>query len=220
MGATDVLGRPRGDVTKVVPDFPFSLEAEVDLMVSALELYDLEVTDPRGDFDEVVAVAEREAREGQVGDVRPARALYRCFGVDPTRYRPSNEALLRRVRRGEPFPRINSLVDVANVVSLRLQVPVGLYDLDRVQGRLRLRLGREREGYLGIRRGYVDVSGRICVADDLGPCGNPSADSARTMITTGTRRAAWVFFLPVAESALSLTCELIARYGRGRVRRQ
>jgi len=205
-------------VTDVVPSLP--LEAEIDLAVSTLELYDLEVTGPRGDFDQVVAIAEREARAGQVGDIGPARALYRRFGLDPTRHRPSSEALLRRLRRGEPFPRVNSLVDVANVVSLRLQVPVGLYDLDQVRGRLRLRLGREQEGYLGIRRGHVDVSGRICVADDLGPCGNPSADSARTMITTATRRAAWVFFLPVAESVLSLTGELIARYGRGQVRRR
>jgi DNA/RNA-binding domain of Phe-tRNA-synthetase-like protein len=81
-----------------------------------------------------------------------------------------------------------------------------------------VRLGREGEGYAGIGRDQVGVAGRICVADDRGACGNPSADSARTMITTATAEAAWIFFLPVAERDLRWTYELVARYGRGLVR--
>lgn len=184
----------------------------------ALHLHELEISEPRADFDQEAARAEADARDGKVADGAPARALYRRLGDDPTRHRPSSEALLRRVRRGQPLPRVNSLVDVANVVSLRLQVPVGLYDLDRVQGQLKLRLGRPAESYAGIGKDTINVAGRLCVADDLGACGNPSADSARTMITTGTDQAAWIFFLPVRERDLSLTYELVARYGRGLVR--
>jgi DNA/RNA-binding domain of Phe-tRNA-synthetase-like protein len=191
---------------------------ELDVPIVTLELHELEVSEPRADFDADVAAAETAARAGRIGDTAAARALYRRFGVDPSRYRPSSEALLRRVSRGEPLPRVNSLVDVANVVSLRLQVPVGLYDLARVEGALTLRLGREGEWYPGIGKEAVNVAGRICVADDLGACGNPSADSARTMITTETERAAWMFFLPVAEADLQLAYELVARYGRGLVR--
>jgi DNA/RNA-binding domain of Phe-tRNA-synthetase-like protein len=192
--------------------------AEIEVPVTVLEVHELEVSEPRSDFDAEVAAAEAAAREGRVADTGPARALYRRFGVDPTRHRPSSEALLRRVRRGEPLPRVNSLVDVSNVVSLRLQVPVGLYDLALVLGDLRVRLGREGEGYAGIGKEAVNVAGRICVADDAGPCGNPSADSARTMITTDTERAAWIFFLPVSEQDLRWTYELVARFGRGLVR--
>jgi DNA/RNA-binding domain of Phe-tRNA-synthetase-like protein len=194
------------------------LENELDVEVLALDVHELEVTGPRPDFDPDIAAAEAAARAGQVGQVGPARALYRRFGVDPTRHRPSSEALLRRVRRGDALPRVNSLVDVANVVSLRLQVPVGLYDLGCVQGPLTLRLGRDGESYAGIRKETVNVGGRICVADLLGPCGNPSSDAERTMITTRTEEAAWIFFLPVAEVDLRLTYELVARYGRGLVR--
>jgi DNA/RNA-binding domain of Phe-tRNA-synthetase-like protein len=190
----------------------------IDARVVPLELYELEVTGPRADFDQEVAQAEVDARAGRVADPGPARALYRRFGVDPTRYRPSSEALLRRVRRGGGLPRVNSLVDIANVVSLRLQVPVGLYDLALVEGRLELRLGLDGESYDGIGKDSVSVAGRICVADALGPCGNPSADSARTMITTATERAAWIFFLPVATNDVRLTYELVAQYGRGLVR--
>lgn len=194
------------------------LDNELDVAVAVLDVHELEVTGPRRDFDYEVAVAEAWATEGQMPDIGPARALYRRFGVDPTRYRPSSEALLRRVLRGEHLPRVNSLVDVANVVSLRLQVPIGLYDLALVQGHLTLRLGYKDESYAGIRKEVVNVAGRICVADDAGPCGNPSADSERTMITTTTERAAWLFFLTVAERDLRWTYELVARFGRGLVR--
>ena len=194
------------------------LENRLDVGVLALDLHELEVTGPRSEFDPEVAAAEEAARAGRVGDVAPARALYRRFGVDPTRYRPSSEALLRRVRRGEGLPRVNSLVDVANVVSLHLQVPLGLYDLASIRGPLTLRLGVDRESYAGIRKETVNVGGRICVADSVGPCGNPSSDSERTMITTRTEEAAWIFFLPVAEADLRFTYELVARHGRGLVR--
>src|SRR5205807_2698125 len=80
--------------------------------LSVLELHELEVEGPRADFDQEIAAAEAEARAGRVGDTIRARMLYRSFGEDPTRHRPASEALLRRVRRGEGLPRVNSLVDV------------------------------------------------------------------------------------------------------------
>jgi DNA/RNA-binding domain of Phe-tRNA-synthetase-like protein len=170
------------------------------------------------DFHQEVEAALAAARRGAVGDPARARELYRRFGVDPTRHRPSSEALLRRARRGE-WPRINSLVDVANVMSLVLQTPVGLYDLDRVTGEeLVLRRGEAGESYEGIGRETVHVAGRLCLADGLGPCGNPTADSARTMITTATERALWLYYLPVDEAGLDRTAELVAQYGRGLVR--
>jgi DNA/RNA-binding domain of Phe-tRNA-synthetase-like protein len=192
---------------------------ELDVEVLALELYELEVTEPRDDFELEVARAMQAARTGEVGDAGRARALYRRFGIDPTRVRPSSEALLRRLKKGEPLPRINSLVDVANAMSVQLQVPVGLYDLDKVRGdELVVRLGAEGESYTGIGKERVNVSGRICVSDAGGPCGNPSADSARTMITTATERAAWIYFLPITDDEVDRTAELIAVFGRGLVR--
>ena len=111
------------------------------------------------------------------------RGMYRRTGLDPTKRRPSSEALLRRVRKGEALPRINSLVDVCNWCSLEFQLPYGLYDLDRIEGDVILRLGAEDEGYAGIRKDDVHVGGRIALADARGPFGNPSSDSARTMVT-------------------------------------
>jgi DNA/RNA-binding domain of Phe-tRNA-synthetase-like protein len=192
---------------------------ELDIEMVAFELYELEVTEPREDFELEVARTTQAARASDVGPLGPVRALYRRFGIDPTRVRPSSEALLRRLKKGDPLPRINSLVDVANAMSVQLQVPVGLYDLEKARGaELVVRLGVEGEGYVGIGKEHVNVTGRICVADADGPCGNPSADSARTMITTDTERAAWIYFLPVTDQDIDRTAELVAVFGRGLVR--
>ncbi len=197
----------------------FKVHTELDLEFVALELHELEVTEPRDDFELEVARTMQAVRSGTVGDIARARALYRKFGTDPTRMRPSSEALLRRLKKGEALPRVNSLVDVANAMSVQLQVPVGLYDLERARGdELRIRLGRDGEGYTGIGKEHVNVAGRLCIADSDGACGNPSADSARTMITTSTERAAWVYFLPVTDEEVDRTAELVAVFGRGLVR--
>lgn len=193
-----------------------SVRVEADLLVVVMELRELEVTEPRDDFAPAVARAVTEATAGHHPGLDAARALYRRFGVDPTKTRPSSEALLRRVDRGGGFPRINSLVDVANVMSLLAQSPIGLYDLGRTEGEeLVVRVGAEGEGYDGIRKDRVNVAERLCVADGAGPCGNPSSDSARTMITTATTHAAWIWFLPVTEAYVRRAAELVAQFGRG-----
>ena len=195
------------------------MRCEIPVDVVALELYELEVTAPRDDFELEVKRATQAARSNEVGPTDRARELYRRFGTDPTRMRPSSEALLRRLKKGDPLPRINSLVDVANALSVQLQVPVGLYDLANVKGgELAVRLGAKGESYEGIGKERVNVEGRICVADSEGACGNPSADSARTMITTSTEAAAWIYFLPVSDEDIDRTAELIAVFGRGLVR--
>ena len=192
---------------------------EIEIEVVALELYELEVTPPREDFELEIKRTTQMARSEKTLPVDRARELYRRFGTDPTRMRPSSEALLRRITKGDPLPRINSLVDVANALSVQLQVPVGLYDLDKVKGEeLVMRLGKKDESYEGIGKERVNVGGRICVADSEGPCGNPSADSARTMITTDTERAGWIYFLPVREDDIDRTAELITVFGRGLIR--
>ena len=195
------------------------IRTEIEVDVVALDLYELEVTPPRDDFELEVKRATQAVRSGEVESIDRARELYRRFGIDPTRVRPSSEALLRRMKKGEPLPRINSLVDVANTMSVQLQVPVGLYDLGKVKGEeLVIRLGSQGESYEGIGKERINVAGRICVADAGGPCGNPSADSRRTMITTDTEAAAWIYFLPVRDDDIDRTAELIAVFGRGLVR--
>jgi DNA/RNA-binding domain of Phe-tRNA-synthetase-like protein len=150
--------------------------------------------DPR--MDGTLAAAETAVRSNPPEEVIAVRTMYKHVGLDPTKRRPSSEALLRRVRKGEPLPRINSMVDVCNWCSLEFQLPYGLYDAARIDGDVVLRLGHEGESYAGIRKDEVHVGGRITLADRLGAFGNPTSDSARTMVTTETTRALVVVFAP------------------------
>ncbi len=138
------------------------------------------------------------------------RMMYKRVGLDPTKTRPSSEALLRRVRRGDELPRINSLVDIINWSSLLSQLPFGLYDCAAIRGAVTLRLGRAGEHYAGIRKDTVHVAGRLTLADAEGPFGNPTSDSARTMVTPATTRALVVIFAPADTPARTLEAVMAA----------
>jgi DNA/RNA-binding domain of Phe-tRNA-synthetase-like protein len=166
--------------------------------------------------------AEHRVRMAPPTERDSVRAMYRQVGLDPTRRRPSSEALLRRVLKGDGLPRVNVLVDVCNWCSLELQLPYGAYDLARVVGDVELRLGHAGEEYAGIRKDVVHVEGRLALVDRQGPFGNPSSDSARTMVTTGTTTALVVIYAPsrlgdgTLVGALDLTASRIIEYAGGR----
>jgi DNA/RNA-binding domain of Phe-tRNA-synthetase-like protein len=147
-------------------------------------------------MDVALAATEAAVRARPPDESAAVRVMYRRTGLDPTKRRPSSEALLRRVRKGEALPRINSLVDICNWCSLEFQLPYGLYDLERIEGDVILRLGTDGESYAGIRKDEVHVAGRIALADARGPFGNPSSDSARTMVTDAATRALMIVFAP------------------------
>ena len=134
-------------------------------------------------------------------ETQAVRQMYRRVGLDPTKTRPSNEALLRRVRRGDPFPRVNTLVDAVNLCSLELQLPYGVYDRAALAGPIVIRLGNEGEAYDGIRKDTVHVAGRLTAVDARGPFGNPTSDSARAMVTAATVDALIVVYAPVGTAA-------------------
>jgi DNA/RNA-binding domain of Phe-tRNA-synthetase-like protein len=164
-------------------------------------------------LDAPLLAAERAVRTTPPDEVAAVRTMYKRVGLDPTKRRPSSEALLRRVRKGDPLPRINAMVDVCNWCSLEFQLPYGLYDAAKIDGDVVLRLGAEGESYPGIRKDDVHVGGRITLADSRGPFGNPTSDSARTMVTTATTRALTVVFAPreLDEARLRQVLEVTSR---------
>lgn len=148
-------------------------------------------------LDPLLAEAEAKVRVAPPPESAAVRTMYKKVGIDPTKTRPSNEALLRRVRKGDTIPRINSAVDIVNWCSLEFQLPYGLYDASRIQGGVTMRLGIDGEKYAGIRKDDVNVAGRITVADDVGPFGNPTSDSARTMVTPAATELLVVIYAPI-----------------------
>ena len=194
----------------------FSLASELYGIVrpAVLWLDGATVVDREARLDAPLAAAESAVRTNPPDEIAAVRTMYKRVGIDPTRRRPSSEALLRRVRKGDPLPRINSMVDVCNWCSLEFQLPYGLYDSAHINGDVVLRLGKEGESYPGIRKDDVNVGGRITLADSLGPFGNPTSDSARTMVTTATRQGLVVVFAPHEIDARRLASVLDVTAGR------
>ena len=153
---------------------------------------------PGASLRERIAAETTALRAAAAGAPAPgfelARRLYRSFGVDPTKHRPSSEALWRRLRDRGDFPAVNPAVDLTNLLSLRYQVCYGLYDLDRLQPPLAIDLGREGDAYQGIRKDVLNLAGRIVVRDSQGAFGNPSADSLRASVSASSRGILQVLF--------------------------
>jgi len=153
-----------------------------------------------------------------VPGVAETRALFHALDIDPTKHRPSSEALLRRVLQGRGMPVVSPVVDACNLASLEHQMPLGLYDRDRIRGIVAVRVGRDGEGYEGIRKQRVNLHGRLLLADEHGPFGAPTSDSLRTSVTPATHNVAIVLFCPAnratqnLSTALERVSELLTRH--------
>ncbi len=101
-------------------------------------------------------VMERTKEKWDLDQLRehPVFRAYRDFfwrvGVDPTKTRPAAEALIRRVLRGRPLPRINTLVDAYNLASIDTAIPLAAFDVGGLVGELTMREATKGERFLGI----------------------------------------------------------------------
>lgn len=146
-------------------------------------------------LDEVVAGLPARlagAPVSQVPAVAATRHAYRALGKDPARYRPAAEALMRRVAQGKGLYRVNNVVDVNNLISLRTGFSIGTYDLDRLAPPVVFRRAGAGETYHGIGRGPLNLEGLPVFCDARGPFGSPTSDSERTMVTGAARRVLMV----------------------------
>ena len=147
---------------------------------------------------------ERLAENAQIAAVR---GLQKSFGFDPTRYRPSSEALLRRVLKGQGLHQVNSAVDVNNLCSLEWLLPMCIYDLGNVKGQVRVRIGEPGEEYPGIGRQMFQAENKVIIADESGIMGSTVSDSERTKVTTATTDILLAIYAPS-----SLDPRMIERY--------
>lgn len=143
--------------------------------------------------DGVVEMIRKELAVESLVD-NPVLRLYRNFfwrvGIDPTKRRPANEALLRRVLRGKPLPRVNTLVDCYNLVSLQSFVPIAAFDLETLCGSLTIRFASEGETFIGIgMEKPIQLRGcELVVVDGEKPVAiYPYRDAEKTKITIKTR---------------------------------
>lgn len=140
-------------------------------------------------------LAERLTRPeiSQIDTIASSRTAYKALGKDPSRYRLSAEALLRRVVTGKGLYQINTIVDTLNLISIDTGYSIGGYDLDKIQGDVVLGIGEHEEAYEGIGKGRLNIEYLPVFRDDLGAFGTPTSDSTRTMVTESTSSFLMIF---------------------------
>lgn len=150
--------------------------------------------------------------------LEPARILYKAVGMEPSRYRPASEALLKRILQKKPLYQISKLVDFGNFCSLKFMLPVGLYDYHKIHGDILVRLGKDGETYEGLGKPVVYLHDKLILQDREGPFGNPSSDSLRTSVSLDTKAILFIYFFPYSwaddriESVIMETRQLAEQY--------
>jgi DNA/RNA-binding domain of Phe-tRNA-synthetase-like protein len=190
-------------------------EKELPLLLAVARISDVAVAeDDRAYLSLCDCAAQYKQRYAdgalrEVPGVEWSRTLFHAMNQDPTKRRPSSEALLNRALKDKPLYNINTLVDIGNWCSLDFLLPICVYDADAIQGQVQVRLGRNGESYLGHNDQIMNMEGRFIIADDKGPFGSPISDSQRTAVTIVTRNAWLVIFAPLEYGASPLQKQLM-----------
>ena len=137
-----------------------------------------------------------------IPQIAAMRNAYKTLGKDPSRYRGSAEALLRRALAGKGLYQVNTMVDINNLVSLESLLPAGSYDLGSVTSPIELRIGQPGEAYKGIGKDQIDIESLPVFADAHGPFGSPTSDSERAMIRLESKEILMVIFSFAGASGL------------------
>lgn len=127
--------------------------------------------------------------------IKEWRALWKKFGADPNRYRPSMEAMYRRIAKQNYITPMHSAVDVNNFFSLQYEIPMGIYDVAKIEGDVTLTIGNKETVYNGLNGRENKLHNILTLQDDKGPFGSPFVDSVRTAVTENTTEALQVVFL-------------------------
>lgn len=123
----------------------------------------------------------------QISGIDATRHIYRVCGKDPSRYRPSSEALIRRILKGKELYKVDTMVDLINLASMKYGYSIGGFDADKFEGdTLTLGVGKAGEPYEGIGRGMINIEGLPVYRDAIGGVGTPTSDHERTKMNVST----------------------------------
>lgn len=171
-------------IKQACPDLHIAvIECDVTNTPSDSKLWD-EITAFEKEFRSTCEMAQINKRL----PIAATRAAYKAFGKDPNRYRPSAEALSRRVVKEMSLYRIDTLVDLVNLVSLKTGFSIGGFDAEKVEGALELGVGRADEKFDAIGRGSLNIEGLPVYRDQVGGIGTPTSDEEKTKISLNTKK--------------------------------
>lgn len=149
--------------------------------------------------------------------IAATRRVYKALGKEPNRYRPSSEALCRRLVKGMELYRTLTLIDLINLLSIRSGYSIGGFDADKINGEiLKLGVGREGEKFNAIGRGELNIASLPIYRDSTGGIGTPTSDEERTKLSESTTRLLMCINiyeeeLPVQET-ITYATDLLMRY--------
>jgi len=156
------------------------------------------------------------------------REAYRAFGTKPNKFRPSMEAMARRVLKDQELPSINSLVDIGNIISLRHIIPVGGHAVDLVENDICLRPATGEEEFIpfGSDQAENPMPGEIILAEENIAVTRRwtwrQANHTLTLPSTTAIEFNVDGLPPVSraeiETACRELCDLIEKYCGGRIR--
>ncbi|MCD8042369.1 MAG: hypothetical protein LUH10_04835 [Tannerellaceae bacterium] len=205
------------EIARVCPGLEIlSIACDIENTPSDPELWE-EITKEEGLFRSNYRIEDINKRI----PIQATRQAYKKLGKDPNRYRPSSEALCRRILRGVPLYKIDTLVDLVNLISIRTGYSIGAFDAEKIQGeQLILGVGREGELYNGIGRGELNIQGLPVYRDAKGGIGTPTSDEERTRIELSTRRLLMIINGYSGNEGLNaaeeMAISLLQRYVKGK----
>lgn len=171
------------NIRKITPNFNVAvMTCDVEVLESAV--VDELVTDWEQKINDTIDIKDVV----NLNVIIDGRNAYKAYGKDPSRYRLAVESLYRRLSKGNKLYRINSVVDLGNVLSIKTRKSVAVLDYDKIVGDVLIRLGKDTDEYYGIGRGKLNITNIPLYEDNIGPFGSVTSDTERTMITSKTKK--------------------------------
>jgi DNA/RNA-binding domain of Phe-tRNA-synthetase-like protein len=165
-------------------------------------------------WEEIKSVSEKVKQNYplELINKRPAiaatRQAYKTLGKEPNRYRPSAEALCRRIVKDVELYHVNTLVDLINLISIESGYSIGGFDADKINGtEINLGIGKEGEMFNAIGRGSLNINRLPVFRDQQGGIGTPTSDEERTKLKPETTHLLMIINAYSGEEGLTKTLD-------------
>lgn len=192
-----------------------AIECDVKNSPSSIKLWE-EIDNHIKNFRNNNSISDINKRD----TILATRQAYKALGKEPNRYRPSAEALCRRILKGMNLYKIDTLVDLINLASIKSGYSIGGFDADKIEGSLTLGVGEINEPFDAIGRGQLNIANMPVYRDNIGGIGTPSSDEERTKITDSTSRLLVIINGYAGKEGISeatdFTIELLKKYAQAK----
>ncbi len=155
------------------------IQANVNVKTSSEDLLK-EIEKYSEKLSEIISLEEVSSLER----INDAREVYKKLGKAPSKYRVSSEALIRRILQKKGLYKINNIVEINNLISIKSDFSVGSYNVKNIKSPICLTVGEEGQKYKGIGKDLINIENLPVLCDEISTFGSPTSDSERAMITS------------------------------------